>query len=458
MSIPDQIGGLSLEWFAALSARMIGLQTPAQCAEVVRAAGVEQAVWEAANRGWTAHLASAGSKSEVAATHRRLLVDALRRIIGEREPMSLDRYVDINVDVRSGTPADQVFAAFGETLQSFSAASYEWMDRLERDPWLEVYFQLRVQKGVADKTGRSPREPGVYGPGNLIRARRCHVCDGLKATRPATAYVYCDYCATLFDYDPWVAVEDARSLDPDLVDKQLARVSGDALRKAAAAGDRAEYGRVIRWQSEVSTEICPAAYSPRIRDPDYRRRFIDDLIVPWSVVTRFDDACREQGKRVSEAQQRALHRPRLETMLDLLEQSRVLWRIEAALLEREGVFAAHPDGLDATLYLYANASTFVRPWLAGLHEPAQQKLLAAAGVACQYIAMPKVDFAAHGCGQCGQILSIPIGARRFVCEHCGFVLDLESRAFPCVRCGGSVCLPRTAKEAICAHCDARWTL
>lgn len=459
MSIPDEVGGLTLAQFVNLSARMVGLATTEQCHAAVRDAGIEQSVWDAANQGWSERLSTAGAGSELVAAHRRMLIEALRQISGNREPLLLDRYIDINVLVRSGTSPDQAFAAFGETMQSFSASSYEWMDRFARDPWLEAYFQLRVHKGISERTGRAARQTNaVYGPGNLVRGRRCYACGGLKVTRPTTAYVYCDYCATLFDYDPYVAVADPTAIDPDMVEQQLARVTAEPMRRAFEAGDRDEYGRIARWQSEVATEICPAAYSPRIRDPDYRRRFVDAVIVPWTVATRFDPAAHAQGRRVGEAQQRALHKPNLANFLELLARSQELWAIEAELLEREGVFAAHPDGLDRGHYLYVNASTFVRPWLAALFEPDQQRLLAAAGVACEYIAMPRVDMCTRGCGSCGQELSIPVGSVRFVCESCGFVLDIIDRAFRCAGCGGSVCLPRHARDATCAYCGVHWTL
>jgi len=459
MPEPERIGGLTLAQFAEISARLIGLGTAEQCYAAAQAAGVDRATWDAANRGWTARLQREGQGSELARAHRRILVTSLRRLLGDREPISLDRYIAINVGVQSGVAAEVVFAEHGETVQSFSASSYEWIDRFAADPWLEVYFQLRVQKGIAERTHRSPRDEGaVYGPGNLVRGRRCHACGALKATKPRTAYVYCDYCATLFDYDPRVAIEDPSALDPDMVDRALDRVTRDQLRQAAAANDRVEYARISRWRSLVSAEICPAAYSPRIRDPDYRRAFVDDLIVPWTVATRFDAAAREHGMRVEEAQQIAIHRPRLEPIMTLLERSQRLWEIEGELLEREGIFAAHPDGLDRSLYLYVNASGFVRPWLAFLREPDQETLLAAAGVACEYIAMPPVDFAARSCGQCGDRLMIPEGAQRFVCESCGFILEAHDRAFACAQCGGTVCLPRAATAATCGFCGAAWTL
>ena len=438
---------------------MVGLQTAEQCAVVVAEAGLQPWVWDTANRGWTARLHAAGPGSELVATHRRLLIAALGRLGGDAKPMDLDTYVAINVLIQAGTPPEDAFASFGQNTQSFSAGSYEWIDRLAGDPRLEVYFQLRVRKGIAEATGSAPRDNAeVYGPGNLVRGRRCHGCGGLKATKPSTAYVYCDYCAALFDYDPYVAIADPRAMDPGMVDQKIESVTVDALRAAFAAGDRDEYGRIARWRSEVSTEICPAAYSPRIRDPAYRRRFIDDVLVPWTVAMRFDPEARQAGLEVQDAQRRAEHRRGLPAVMELLHASQRLWQIEAALLEREGVFAAHPDGLDRALYLYVNASGFVRPWLAFLGNAQQQQLLTAAGVACEYIAMPSVNFAARSCGHCGQRRSIPADALRFVCESCGTILEAGQRAFSCTQCGASVCLASDASEAQCGHCGVRWTL
>lgn len=458
MTDPDAIAGLSLEFFVALSARMIGLATADECRAVQRDAGITDQAWDAANAGWAERLRAAGPGSELVTTHRRLLIEALRRV-DDRPPLSLDQYVEINGRIQSGEAPTAAFAAFDHTMASFSASSYEWMDRFAADPWLEVYFKLRVHKLRAERTGRAHRDIGaVYGPGNLVRGRRCHRCGGLKATRPSSAYVYCDYCATLFDYDPASAVADPSALDPDMVDRELHAVSGEALGRAAAAGDRAEYARITRWRCEVATEVCPAAYSPRVRDPSYRRQLIDDLLVPWTVATRFDSAVHTQGRAVSEASSIAQHRPSIDNILELLGRSRALWQLEAELLEREGIFAAHPDDLDGSLYHYINASTFVRPWLAALFPPDQERLLDAAGVRCEYIPMPRVDMWSRTCGHCGQKLSIPEGALRFVCEGCGHVLDAVDRVFPCASCDAAVCLPRGATEATCAYCTASWTL
>jgi hypothetical protein len=344
-------------------------------------------------------------------------------------------------------------------MQSFSASSYEWMDRFEASPWLKCYFELRVHKAVAQKSGQADRNFGAtYGPGDMVRSRRCYSCGAIKVTKPTTAYVYCDYCATLFDYDSWIAVEDPSSLDPDMVDEHLNKVTNDQLNRAFKEGDRAEYARIVQWTSGVLTEMCPAAYSPRIRDPEYYVRFNRDLIAQWAVATRFDSDTSRESRAVNEAQRTAMQSRRLADILELLARSKKVWELEASLLERSGIFATHPDGLDPARYQYVNASTFVRPWLAILSQAEQTQLLDAAGVRCEYIPLPHVEMTPRACGQCGQKLSVPAGSTRFVCECCGHVLDMKGRTFPCKQCGGAVSLPTSADTAVCGYCNARWTL
>lgn len=172
---------------------------------------------------------------------------------------------------------------------------------------------------------------------------------------------------------------------------------------------------------------------------------------------RFDADARE-SRAIDEARRAAMQSRGLPDILELLARSKTVWNLEANLLERAGVWAAHPDRVDGGRYGYMNSSMFVRPWLAILSQAEQTQLLDAAGVRCEYIPLPKVDFQSRGCGQCGQKLSIPASSSRFVCEGCGFVLETQSRTFPCRQCGGSVSLPAGAHEALCAYCNARWTL
>ena len=357
----------------------------------------------------------------------------------------------------SGQPADQVLADLRLDARQFTLAGYQWKARGDRDKRLEVYVALRTKKRIAELTNAAERSQfAIIGPGNLVRARQCGNCGALKATRPLTAYVYCDYCATAFDYDLSVEFRDRTALDSDDVDRALGGVLADELNAALQAGDREAYARVLTWQVEVSVEL-PVAYSPRVKDLAYRRRFIDDLIVPWQVLTAFDAKARQDAVRFKAAVHKAVRSQTMGDILALYAVARESWEHEAGLFDRAGLFARHPDGFDASMYLYINASVFVRPWLVVLSEGNQQQLLSATGVLCDYVPAPQVAFSPCGCGNCGRQLQVPAGAQRVVCEACGHVLEVGQRQFPCHRVRRRPSRsPAGATDVVCGACNARW--
>jgi LSD1 subclass zinc finger protein len=143
-------------------------------------------------------------------------------------------------------------------------------------------------------------------------------------------------------------------------------------------------------------------------------------------------------------------------ILALYAIARASWEHEAGLFDRAGLFAHHPDGYDASMYLYINASTFVRPWLAVLSDADQHQLLSATGVMCDYIPAPRVAFSPCGCGHCGRQFQVPAGAQRMVCESCGQVLEVGQRQFSCRQCGAPLSLPAGGTDVVCGACNARW--
>src|SRR6185437_11131733 len=115
--------------------------------------------------------------------------------------------------------------------------------------------------------------PG-YAEGFLKRVV-CHECGATKAKRSATAFVYCDYCASLTDWDFQIAISDPRSKLPGpMYEAAVARVSG-ALAAALARGDRTQYLALQREIFAAYVEACPASVPPRCGDPTYRAAFIE---------------------------------------------------------------------------------------------------------------------------------------------------------------------------------------
>ncbi len=447
------MGEVSLEDYAAIAAAMAGSSDDSAMYAVAATHGLDRQTWDQANEHWRAELSS---KPQLTERFHQLYRVALGEAGGPTPEIDFETYVAINVALRAGDPQEEVFAAHQLEAHSFSAASYRWMDELEADRWLNTRFALRVRQGLAQRKGLAPREDGVYGPVNLVRSRRCPTCGALKLLKPRTAYIYCDYCATLFDYEIQRSIDDPAALDPSMVDDAIDEVTFEQLVAAHRRGDRDEYARICTFKYQLAIEVCPAKYSPRTNDPDYRRRFIHELMVPWAVATQLDEPFRQALCRAEGLREEARIHPNLKKTLALLEASREMWSIEASILESERLFDKHPDQVDKETFRRANHAAFARPWLAALNEEDQRALLAEAGLTSHFIEAPKVNFADHGCGQCGGRIYVPDGSQQLVCEHCGFVLQVEGCSFPCAECGAPISMPDGLLDVVCGFCSSRY--
>ena len=453
------MGTDGLARYAEIAAAMIGLGDPDAIYAVAAAHGLDRTAWDALNAHWTARFSSPREGDRLQRELLPLLRNALVTLCGGLPHLDLADYAQINAAIRAGKPVDNVLTSHGLDMRRYSAASYEWMVRFAREPLLAARFGLLVNQGIARRKHEAARADGVLtGPGNLVRARRCHRCNALKVMRPRTAYVYCDYCAAVFDYDVRVVLDDQAALDPVHVEQQLVAATRKKKRAAIERGDRAALAELVRWETEVGAEVSPGEFSPRIRDPGYRRRLIEDVIVPWSLAVAFAPEHRAALHAYEELLDHTRRDPRIERVLALHAFARRSWELDVAMLEREGILARHPDEYDRDLFLYLNASVFVRPWLAVLSDADQERLLIAAGVRCDYVAAPVVRFDPCGCGMCGAQHHAPADATRTLCESCGHILELAARSFPCAGCGARVSLPVGASEAKCGYCEVRWVL
>src|SRR6516225_5923523 len=85
------------------------------------------------------------------------------------------------------------------------------------------------------------------GPG-FVKRCTCVVCGAPKKLPTVTAYVYCDYCASLVDYDLRRAGEGDTAPDPAYA--ATVNSTQAAARQAAAAGDRDAY---VGYMAQAAT-------------------------------------------------------------------------------------------------------------------------------------------------------------------------------------------------------------
>jgi DNA-directed RNA polymerase subunit RPC12/RpoP len=255
----------------------------------------------------------------------------------------------------------------------------------------------------------------------------CHEC-GAPRTRPSvSAYVYCDHCGALVDYD-FAVVKDQPLAQPGPVHEALRAKLAPALDAARETGDVAGYRALQRELFDAWALACPDATPVRTRDPEYRARYVAWL-AEGDTVAAFDAGVRalEAAMRAAIAGLAFAHvdgKPRVAS-----EPFRVL--ADAVFAYESGrdallapVYAMHPDGAPRALQRRIGHSLFVQGWLPYLGEADAQALLDRTGLAAVYDELPPPEVRAMPCNRCGSPLEILAGARRVVCEHCGRLVDV----------------------------------
>src|SRR5688572_5286757 len=106
----------------------------------------------------------------------------------------------------------------------------------------------------------------------FVKKTTCHNCGGAKTLAPKTAYVYCDFCGSLTDYDFQKACENPQSSMPGPAYEELVRQTNADAQLARETKDAAKFYEIQSRLFDRWVELCPNAVSPRAKkDPEYRR-------------------------------------------------------------------------------------------------------------------------------------------------------------------------------------------
>lgn len=298
------------------------------------------------------------------------------------------------------------------------------------------------------------------GPGYVKRCT-CAVCGAPKKLPAITAYVYCDYCAALIDYDLRLACESDVTPGPEYA----ALVNGTVApaQAAVAAGDRDGYRELQRRVFEAYLTSVPMAVSHRARnDAGYRRGYVD-YMAEAAVARAFDPRAqaleaemrqrvmglRYGGNMMSPTVLPESFWPVVETLERQLEVGRVLYR-SAGLADLDPDRAEH-------LTTKFGWSGFCQGWLAMLPTETAAQLLERAGLTNQYVPVQAEDGQLRNCGGCGARLTALPGARAVVCDGCGRQVELGAAEIGCASCGASMTLPAGADRIACPFCQAEVT-
>ncbi|TMM15602.1 MAG: hypothetical protein E6G01_09825 [Actinobacteria bacterium] len=289
-----------------------------------------------------------------------------------------------------------------------------------------------------------------------VKRCTCTFCGAPKKLPSTNAYVYCDYCGSLADYDLHRACETDTMPGPEYT--RLVNGLQPELKAARAAGDTTHYRELQRQVFGAYVTNCPMAVSHRAKaDEDYRNDLVAYL-AESGVQRAFDpEATRleqEMAQRVAALRWTGSVMTRQVDTGSFWPMTETLSRqveVHDMLNRRSGVSELDPDKAD---FLQSKLawSMFCQGWLRYLPEDAAQQLLERTGLTNEYVPIQpegSQDRRCSGCG--GEIHALP-GAKEVVCDGCGRKLDVTAAELTCGNCGATMTFPSGASHMACPYC------
>ncbi len=289
-----------------------------------------------------------------------------------------------------------------------------------------------------------------------VRNVRCPTCGAPKLTPARSAYVYCDFCGQLMDWD-FARANAAKQAPGPRYEAMLAALAPQ-LAAAHAAGDPHALAHLHRQIFDQHMTECPASYSPRLGDPAYRAALLERT-VHAQVIRELDPACRAADQAVSAAVQalvwvqRGGPRARPDTFWAMYEAIVAADTVTQAAVRARPSGVADPDDTPPELTARMRDSIVVQAWSRYLDDDVVPQLLARTGLRAEYDTVASPPLVACPCTHCGASREVPHGAVRTICEDCGWTVQLGTPAF-CGYCGARIVFPVGTEIVSCAHCKA----
>ncbi len=330
-----------------------------------------------------------------------------------------------------------------------------------------VYRLLRDGKRtviIAESAGQR-QVPAVSPPTppapQFVKRTRCRSCGAPKVQRSLYAYVYCDFCGLLVDWDFQACLADKRSRLPGPTYEALLRSLGPKLSAAKAVNDRDAYraAQLTLWDAYATA--CPAALPPRVGDPAFRKR-----LVAWQAASQtdldFDPGVAAAFERQNAAvatlawDRRNPFKPVIQpgSFDVLLDAVLGLQQTSTDQLEAGGWLERHPDHPTAELFRHIGISALVQGWIPFFQDGETDRILQKTGLKGEYDQVTAQKLVSGPCPSCGAALEVVEGAKRVLCVACGHLAGVGSGSLACHGCGAMVQLPEQGSLFACPHCEA----
>jgi LSD1 subclass zinc finger protein len=307
----------------------------------------------------------------------------------------------------------------------------------------------------------SSRKPSLFAHADFVKQVDCSQCGATKQLPSKTAYLYCDHCGALIDYDFRMANSGTNAGITNTVYHQLvAQVQGE-MNIARATGNQDGYRELLKSVFAEWIRQCPQAVSPRAKsDQEFRDRMVSYL-AECSVRRDFEPSLNELDRQLNYL---IGGLERIPNGTGAWQVSNGIWPVATlfkqimektyALLDATGVSAMDPDEAPPGVALRMEYSTFCQGWIPHLTPADGERMLAFHGLTAEYARVKTTDLAARNCGGCGAALATLPGATAVVCESCGRKLDIGGGEIPCRNCGAPLSFPVGASWIDCPYCQS----
>ena len=348
-----------------------------------------------------------------------------------------------------GYELGRLFWSEGKRDERAAAALRSLLDD-PQSPWRRIPWGFDLGVTLFDGAGAKTR----------FKRTVCPTCGAPKSRPSVTAYVYCDYCGALSDFDFAKACEKPLERPGPVYVALLGKLQ-PSLDAARARGDVAGFRQLQLQLFDTYVDAAPGSSPPRARDPAYRAKYVAWL-AEGAVVRGFDAGSKQHEAAVAAATaglafaqvKPGVMRVASQAWERLVEAVWAQQEYDARLFDAHRIWELHPDGARSDLQRRVGISMFVQGWLPMLEEHHARALVERAGLRTEFVEAEPPQGTASTCGSCGAPAVVLRGAKQMVCEHCGRKLDVAGERVACPGCGATLSPPEGGGQFACPHCRA----